>query len=256
LYDEAFERRDDPSFAVALRRVPNILRAQLIASQRTLESKISESGYGIKPAPHVVSNAIRRLRFPDDDPSLSKVVMVRDAGYPCELYHLESADPGQVQEALQRKLQLENIWHRLATRNNSLDTIGAIGERIVREAFEASTEFYVAPAWGNVQRVNGVDIPARAAGAIGSVDGNVLLSRLPPAQSSSIIEVKNQREWIYPRDPALWDIIRNGFAVNAVPILFARKIYDSAFVYVLERPRWDRDSDARSIRPRFDARGA
>jgi hypothetical protein len=107
-----------------------------------------------------------------------------------------------------------------------------------------------------LQRVNGVDIPARAAGAIGSVDGNVLLSRLPPAQSSSIIEVKNQREWIYPRDPALWDIIRNGFAVNAVPILFARKIYDSAFVYVLERPRWDRDSDARSIRPRFDARGA
>ena len=214
-----------------MRRVCNILSQQKIASVRTLEAKISESGLGIKPAPHVISNALRNLTHLDetsaDEPL---VVKMRRNDWPCDMYHLSSTDAVTLRDALTRKIPLEKQWHKRSTG----DALGKQGELIVRQAFEADAKFFVAPAWGNVMRVNGKDIPART-GPVGSVDGLVILAHLPPQNGSAIVEVKNQREWIYPRDPALWDIIRNGFAVNAVPILFARKIYTSSFTYVLYR---------------------
>lgn len=238
MYDEARERRGgaDPELPIAKRRIERILQQQVVASIRTLESKISESGRGEKPPPHSISNALYALsRLDNEDPGGEPVVARRrDQSWPCEMYYLTAADPEAVSNALERKVALEKKWHRYASRTGT-DTIGQLGERIVRDAFEAAADrFFVGPAWGNVTRVNGRDIPADG-GRVGSVDGLVILSSVPPAQGSAIVEVKNQREWIYPRDAALWDIIRNGFAVDAVPIIFARKIYPSAYTYVLQR---------------------
>lgn len=236
MYDEAREFRFDPGIITARKRVVSILEQQRAASIRTLEAKIAESGRGDKPPPHLISNAVRQLRSVDQnapDGTLPVIMMEKRPGWPCEMYYLSAADPDAVARALEVKAALEIRWHRYARRTGP-DSIGALGETIVRRAFEDDAHFFVAPGWGNVTYVNGKYIPANP-GPVGSVDGLVFLANLPPDQGSAIVEVKNQREWIYPRDPDLWDIVRNGFAVNAVPIIFARKIYPSAFIYVLRR---------------------
>ena len=80
-------------------------------------------------------------------------------------------------------------------------------------------------------------IPSSRVGRKGSVDGFVMLSSLPPSQGAAVIEVKNIREWIYPMELMLWDIIRNGFVVDAVPMILESQ--DLPFyVYICTVSTW------------------
>jgi hypothetical protein len=122
-------------------------------------------------------------------------------------------------------------WQKLAAAN----TVGYHLESVIKGLFADTSNFYVAPCWGNVVDVNAVTIPSSGPGASGSVDGLIFLTTTVPTESATILELKNKREWLYPHNRDLWDIIRNGFVVDAVPVIMTRKIYHSTFSYVLAR---------------------
>jgi hypothetical protein len=105
-------------------------------------------------------------------------------------------------------------------------------ESVVKRAFVSDDRFFVAPCWGNVVDVDGTAIPSSGPGPFGSVDGLVFLSSAIPKHGSAVLEIKNKREWLYPESRFLWDIISNGYTVEAVPVFLTRKIYRSTFVYV------------------------
>lgn len=230
MYEEyELTNQNSPELLVAKRRVVRNLDRLGAASQRTLESKISESGRGLKPAPHLVYYAIRSLL---DDGTVAAV----HNGNPCKLYALaDQANSDLVSSTLSQRLALERLWRKTVTKtSHAKSAIGKHGEQMLLKAF-VDASFFAAPSWGNVTLVNNTPIPSNTPGIAGSVDGVVIPNNLTPAEGTAIVEIKNTREWIYPASAELWDIIRNGFAVNAVPIIAARKIYATTFTYVLSR---------------------
>ncbi len=215
-----------PELSLARLRITRVLTRHDVCSMRTLESKISESGRGPKPAPHVLYYAIKTM---ENDGTLRTL---RPAAAPCQFYTLATVDPAVLDARLSFLVAEATKWNTAVSRS---DTVGKHGESIVHQAFVSSPAFYVGPGWGNVEEVNGITIPSSRTGRKGSVDGFIMLSALPPSEGAAIVEVKNIREWIYPMELMLWDVIRNGFVVNAVPVILTRKIYHSTYNYVLSQ---------------------
>ena len=221
---------------LARNRIKKSLREQLtVASARTLEIKLSERGpdnMQLANPPHVVTEAIKKLFYfgdvktvasPDPDDGLPNA--------PCKLFTLTSTtiDAAELSQILDVRIYLEQVYYDHASRYRmtlqSPDTIGKCGERAARKAFQSAGGLIVAENWGDIKDPR----------IIGASDGILYSNVLPVKNAMILVEIKNQREWIYHDAPVLWKHIKNSYNMNAIPLFVARRIYRSAFEYVLKR---------------------
>lgn len=200
-----------------------------MASGRTLEIKLAEHGpHWMQEAcaPHIVTAAIKELfRFGD-----IRVVAGPDFPEPyhcpCNLFTLASLSDADIATALERRISLQTLYDQHARRAaGTEDTIGRAGETAVRTAVERSNRFIIGHAWGDVkdQRI------------VGASDGLIYDPRLPVNQAGILVEIKNWRRWIYHDTQELWKHIRNAYAMDTVPLFFARRISKHTFDYVFKR---------------------
>lgn len=226
MYGSAYAPKPStPEINFARLRLTRVLTRYAVASIRTLESKISESGRGSKPAPHILYYALQTM--------INDGTVTRESypGLDTQLYALAAVDSTMLASRL-AYIGTEYLkWKAFATAN----VVGRHLESVIKRLFATGSTYYVAPCWGNVVDVNAVPIPSSGTGPYGSVDGLVFLTAIAPEESATVLELKNKRDWLYPSDRDLWDIIRNGYVVNAVPVIMTRKIYHSTFSYVLGR---------------------
>jgi hypothetical protein len=223
-----FGEEPDSEAGIGIVRVQNILRSQTAAAMRTLEMKICESGPPAQQiTPDVLTYAIKRLK------ATSVVIGRRETTWPCEMFYLERSDGLVVEKVLEQKLALLRTWNDFASKTGP-GTLGPHAEQLIGKAF-ANSASLITLQWGNITHVGDLSLP-RVNYQPGSADGLVML----PANAFhpnifGLVEVKNRREQIAPNNPIIWDLIRKVYAVNAVPILIARRMYRSTKSYVFSR---------------------
>lgn len=219
----------DP-YRLARNRVKKILReGLLVASHRTLEVKLSERGpFQMQQAcpPHIVNHAISQLFGFGDIRLVAAPHKPHLPQSPCSLIALSTYSDAQLEEALKRRISLEVLYREHAQRaRGRVDTIGRAAETAVHIAFERSARFIVGLNWGDIKDPR----------IVGAADGIIYFPSLPPLRSALLVEVKNWREWIYFDSWELWKHIKNAYAIDAVPVFFARRIYGHTFDYVFKR---------------------
>jgi hypothetical protein len=212
----------------------------VVASARTLEIKVSERGpdwMQRAAPPHIVTQSLRELLQAGDlqvvaEPRVPGAISALPKS-PCKLFALANAPRGELDAALELRLYLEHVYSEHSTRARptlefGAETFGSAGEAAVREAVAKSGKFRIGTSWGDV----------KDSLIIGASDGllyyPIQLNGVA-AVAAILVEIKNKREWIYHDAWELWKHIRNAYAMDAIPLFVARRIYESAFEYVLKR---------------------
>jgi hypothetical protein len=219
------------SLRLARNRIRKALRERVhVASHRTLEVKLSERGpIAMQRAnpPHIVGEALRQLiKFRDvhlvatTDPTAPDIALS-----PCNLFALSTLAGDELEPLVRARIELENLYHAHSERAAPPDSFGNAAETAVHAAFVGSAAYIVGPSWGNV----------RDERIVGAADGIVYVRRLTPDVGAVLVEVKNKREWIYHDAWEVWYHIRNAIAMDAVPVIVARRIAETTFRYVCAR---------------------
>ena len=203
------------------KRLRSVLRAHGVATERTLEQKIADAGPGDQRIdPHVLTRVRAALR------GQGEVIQRRAGGVPW--YHLRTTPDDVVQERL---AELQPIYAR--TRDgNFLRRVGQALEiaifRALRELHAASPEveffggFRDLEAHDDSRRYSRVEPDMISGEHIGG--GWVDFVVTTPDGGRGAIEAKNKRQWIYPGRKEIAELLKKALALDAVPILIARRI--------------------------------
>lgn len=199
------------------RRIINILRSRLLASEKQLESKISESGPKNQLCnPHILSSA--RLLLERDD----KVRHLLDPSGMPFYYYADVYDPSNIAHAQRREL-LFNLYAKYRQLVMVPDLCGSALEKILWQAIPTDSFLTIGSRSSPVDQFGPIKLPGRL--------DIILLSNNGP-QFAALIEAKNIREWIYPTNHLLWKLIEKALAFRqsgypTVPVLVSRKIQSS-----------------------------
>lgn len=211
--------RDD-RIAIAKTRIINILRTYVVANQRTLEQKISDAGpTNQRIDPHLLTEALTKL---EQQHTVNR--MKRQSG---PWFHLAQTPPQAVQSRL---VVLEPI--HIATSRGAFHK--RLGQALEIPVFKALRDQKAMLFFGAFSDLDEHD------------DGSLYTKIEPPDIVSGVpmqgkldfmitqpviggIEVKNTRPWIYPDCLYIKQLLQKCCAVDAVPILIARRIHYSTF---------------------------
>lgn len=209
--------------ATARKRILSNVGRLVMASRRTLESKISEAGRE-RVHPRPLGETIRAMIAAGDlvAGEIRKTQVLWLPGTPAA--DLES-----------RRVQLDRLMeiyyrHASGARNNE-GVIGAAGESMLKLAFrESSTMDYM--QWGDIDRYRD--------GVLTQPSDGLVTIKKPGAgrdfnDNVGLVEVKNRREWQYPENYMLWKLIRNAYLCDIVGIYFARRIPKTTFWFTFKR---------------------
>lgn len=218
-----------PSVGTALRRIPAILRARRIATMRILEQKISDSGPATQRVePHVLSRARRMLE--------ERGTVVRVERATGRWYRLATT-PRETWE--NRLRQLEPILERMQDGKNHRSVGQALEIAVYRALLAEQHGFAVfggyrsldSPGSGSPRKV---EPPSMLNGKSLIGDTNLDFLLLHPAAGPAGVEVKNTREWIYPRSNEIREFLCKCCQLDAVPVMICRR-YAYATYSVLYR---------------------
>lgn len=212
---------------LARNRVRSILRLLTVATLRTLEAKISGAGPNyMRISARAISKAIRALLMFGE----IRVVAAPEAeleNFPgakkssAKVYALSSASDSEIEQKLPKVISdlaaFENVIQ------NHPNNPGKLAEEIVRSALSQTPGIELGPDWGNVTQHNGTRLSHAADGLV-FVTGSPIIG---------LIEIKNVREWLYPRDIQPWQLIQNAYRIDAVPIFIARRIHQPTLRFAL-----------------------
>jgi hypothetical protein len=199
------------------RRIINILRSRLLASEKQLESKIAESGPTNQLCnPHILSSA--RLLLEEDN----KVRHLLDPSGMPFYYHTDVYDPSIAAHA-QRKELLFQLYAKYRRLVSVPELCGSALEKILWQAIPSNTFLTIGSQNSPTDQFGQIKLPGRL---------DIILISSNGPQFAALIEAKNIREWIYPTNHLLWKLIEKALAFRlsghpTVPVLISRKIQSS-----------------------------
>jgi hypothetical protein len=185
--------------ALARVRLRLILAHRVAATIRQLEVKICESGPPDKrPEPHILAEAIR---VDLEAGELRQFRPPGEAGHQETLFYaLAQNYPEPARERINHLLVYYRLHRMLIDRP---EYCSAVLEQIVRASFDA--------AGGYVFR--------------GKLPAATPLDAVYRRGDETVgVEVKNVREWVYPKSGRIWVMIRKCLELDAIPFLIARKL--------------------------------
>jgi hypothetical protein len=194
------------------------LAAHIVANARTLENKISDAGpFDQRIEPHIVTEARQSLE--------ARGHVCRKTGGATVWFHLATT----LGDKVEARLKEQEVIHVQLVKQAFTVRLGQSLEIAVFKALRSGTpcEYYGGfPDLNDHDDsvlyakeeppgiVNGVSIPGKK-----RLDFFLVCDHIPAG-----IEAKNVREWLYPHSDEVRDLLLKCCAINAVPVLIARRL--------------------------------
>ncbi len=206
-------------FALAQKRLRSVLTKHVIANQPTLEQKISDAGpFNQRIDPHVLATSLEIMRRAGellDHQHENGSWLVLGAGTPASRVASRFEQQVQIWNELQ-KLQLskrigqalEIAVYRSLVSQSTIDHIGGFTD--LDEHDDARLYSKEDPSLINGRRLPG----KKRVDFVLSYDHS----------RWAVVEVKNTRQWLYPGDSDVRELLGKALAVDAVPVLVGRRI--------------------------------
>lgn len=203
---------------LAKKRIRSVLTRHTIASHRTLEQKIADAGPSNQRIdPHVLANAFHQLKTAGD-------LLQRQEGNGNWLY-LSTASASMVQSRLTQQLALWNLTQdrALTTRIGQALEIAVYRTMLPQRSYQFLGAYTDLHAHDDKTLYSKIEPPAVLDGnSIGDRRFDFVLTY--PTAGWVGVEVKNKREWVYPSNKDIRELLAKAIAVDAVPVLIARRI--------------------------------
>jgi hypothetical protein len=200
-------------------RISRVLHTYTVASMRTLENKISDGGPAhMRIDPHVLTDARNRL--------LASGTLRREVRDNTPWYSRADADPAAVAARLAELIPLHRQYQRLGHR---------IGQTLEIAIYRALCDQTQLTFFGSFRGLDGPDDalyskdepPSTISGK--TMEGELDFIAMTPGAILIGLEAKNIREWLYPQREEITELLQKCTAVDAVPVLIARRIHFSTF---------------------------
>jgi hypothetical protein len=209
--------------ALAKKRLASVLRTRVVASWRTLEQKIADAGpTNQRVDPHLLTLARREME------AAGTLVARRREGMPW--FHL----PGTPERELIERLEKLGPIHDQTSAQAFTKRAGqALEIAIFRSLSDQRLPFLGGFSdlddHDDSQRYAKEDPPSIVSGR--RLPGKMKLDFLIIHASAGAagIEAKNTREWLYPDRQEVRDLLLKCCAIDAVPVLVARRLSYSTF---------------------------
>ncbi len=206
---------------LAEKRLRSVLRAHGVATDRTLEQKISDAGpYDQRIDPHVLTDVRAALV------ARREIVRRETGGVPW--YHLNTTSDREVQRRLD---ELQPIY----ARTSEHDFTQRVGQALEIAIFRALQNLHAAAP--GVQFFGGFrDLDEHDDATLYSkIEPEIISGRQThrgvvdfglgiPQGTLAAIESKNLRQWIYPNRSETRELLRKSLDLDAVPVLIARRL--------------------------------
>ncbi len=211
---------------IAARRLVNILTQLTVASARTLEQKISDAGPNDQRIdPHILTEVRRELA------RRGRILETKKDNSPW--FSLDDADPKKVQRRLDELAPLHQSLNRCGDR---------IGEALEIATYRALCTVDGLAFFGRFTDLNAHDDSRRYVKE--EPPQHIGMRSLPGKQSLDFIvldgaagplgiECKNVREWLYPDRVEIREWLSKCLALDAVPVLIARRVPFVSFKLLL-----------------------
>ncbi len=204
---------------IAERRLRNILRKHGCASSRTLEQKISDAGpYNQRVEPHVLTVARKKLAY---EKAINKV-----SGGDIDWYYLSETEEAVVSARLAEQVKT----HIATTERRFTMRVGQAAEIAVYKALLQQKNFFFFGGFPDIDehddsRMYRKEEPPGVVNGK-SMTGKRRLDYLLVDKMAGVVgvEVKNIRAWMYPDREEIRDFLAKCVAVDAVPVLIARRL--------------------------------
>lgn len=218
--------------ALAMARLPNILERETVANQRTLEQKISDQGPNHQRVdPHLLGLAILELA------NERKIIRAHThPGTPVKWY----ANARFSNDEVEQKLAVVGPLYVQVTTGHFPNLVGDALEVIVfkalqqlnderpRYSFDGSFDL-AAPK--NKERYLKVEPQQTVSGHKTTKRADFILHGFDTGPLC--IECKNFRQWLYPHEPLIKELILKAIEMNATPLLVARRIHYTTITNLL-----------------------
>jgi hypothetical protein len=202
---------------IAFRRLNNILDAHVVANARTLENKISDAGpTNQRVQPHILTEARKILENRGD---------IRRRGNGIVWFYLANTPPDQ----LEKRLAAQKVVHDELLKHTFTVRLGQVLEiAVYRALLETSKSAFFGgftdlDAHDDSILYHKEEPPSLIKGAL-IPDGKRLDFLIVSDQGCVGVETKNVREWLYPRSAEIRDLLLKCCAIDAIPVLVARRI--------------------------------
>jgi hypothetical protein len=208
---------------LAKKRILSILRKHGIATMRTLEQKISDSGpFNQRIDPHVLTTVRNQL--------IEEGVVIRiDNQAPW--YHLNDTPEEFVKQRLAEQLPTyKGLQHGgIGTRVGQCLEIAIYRALLEQDELEYLGSFKNLDEHDDSSLYSKEEPPQSLSGR--SLDGDECLDFLVRHQEVGWagIEAKNVREWLYPDRSEIAELLHKAVTLDIVPVLIARRIQYATF---------------------------
>lgn len=210
------------------KRVRNVLRTYTLANLRTLENKISDAGpTNQRIDPHVLTIAKKELTDAGEVKTYAPAPGKNDIPW----FYLE----GTAEADLKNRYDELVPVHRATVDPHFTKRIGQTLEIAVSRALQERTDLYSTGHYSDLtehgdDKAYSKDEPPSIVGNL-AIPGKKKLDFEIFTETAGVvgIEVKNIREWIYVNRPEVTEMISKCCALNAVPVLIARRIAYETF---------------------------
>ena len=207
---------------LAAKRLRNVLRAHGVATDRTLEQKISDAGpFDQRIDPHVLTDVRRALV---DQGEI--IIVKRETGVPW--YHLNTTSGREVQRRLD---ELQPIYARTTERRFTMRLGQALEIAIFRALQNLHDSVPGVQFFGGFRDLDTHDdeilyskVEPEFISGRQSRHGLVDFALGAPQGTLAAIESKNLRQWVYPNRSEIKNLLRKALDLDAVPVLIARRL--------------------------------
>jgi len=204
---------------LAKKRVRSVLTRHTIANHRTLEQKIADAGpTNQRINPHALTTAFKMMESTGE-------LLERKEANGCWLY-LNTAPAELIQERFAAQLPL---W-QLTQQQSLTMRLGQALEIAVYRAMRSAPASRFLGAYPDLHDHDDSSLYSKEEPP-SSLDGNSLPGKQKldfvlshPISGWAGIEVKNKREWMYPSNSDVREFLAKCLALEAVPVLIARRI--------------------------------
>lgn len=209
---------------LAQKRITSILRNHIVATERTLEQKISDAGPPyMRIEPFVLTKARKAM---EDAGEVIPIIRSRTAGGGGQTpwYHLATTPKDQIEARL---VELEPIYFE--TQDGIVSNrIGQALEIAVFKALKKSGENFMG-GFEDLSKADKNGIYKKSDRGKTSISGKSIESGkldflMIRSKCLMGIEVKNYRQWLYPETGEVKYLLKKCSEIEAVPVLIARRI--------------------------------
>ena len=198
-----------------------MLRAHGVATDRTLEQKISDAGpFDQRIDPHVLTDVRTALV------ARGEIIVRRESGAPW--YHLNTTSDGDVQQRLN---ELQPVYARTSERNFTMRLGQALEIAIYRALQNLHDSVPGVQFFGGFRDLDAHD----DATLYSKIEPEIISGRQThrgvvdfglgiPQGTLAAIESKNLLQWIYPNRSEIKALLRKSLDLDVVPVLIARRL--------------------------------